>query len=121
MQLLANIDVDDVAKATDLYCNALGLKVGRRCGADMVELRGASATHQLLRKDAGPAATADSQRRRGYARHWTPVPLDFIVPEIHAAVERAAAAGARLEGEVRTASWGRIAALADPFGHGFCL
>ncbi|HEY6986285.1 MAG TPA: VOC family protein, partial [Rhodanobacteraceae bacterium] len=25
------------------------------------------------------------------------------------------------EGEVRTARWGRIATLADPFGHGFCL
>jgi uncharacterized glyoxalase superfamily protein PhnB len=34
---------------------------------------------------------------------------------------RATMAGARLEGEVETHVWGRIAVLADPFGHGFCL
>ena len=38
-----------------------------------------------------------------------------------AALARATAAGAKLEGDVRTANWGRIAVLADPFGHGFCL
>ncbi len=26
-----------------------------------------------------------------------------------------------LEGQVRVHSWGRIATLADPFGHGLCL
>jgi hypothetical protein len=35
--------------------------------------------------------------------------------------ERAQAAGARLEGDIRTHEWGRIAVMADPFGHGFCL
>jgi predicted enzyme related to lactoylglutathione lyase len=47
------------------------------------------------------------------------VHLDFIVPEINAAVQRATAAGAHLEGEVRTAKWGRIAVFADPFGRGY--
>jgi hypothetical protein len=36
-------------------------------------------------------------------------------------VARATNAGARLEGEVRTHKWGRIAVMSDPFGHGFCL
>jgi predicted enzyme related to lactoylglutathione lyase len=49
------------------------------------------------------------------------VHLDFVVPEIEPAVARAQKAGARLEGEVRAHTWGRIAVLADPFGHGFCL
>jgi len=47
--------------------------------------------------------------------------LDFVVPEIQSAVVQARNAGARLEGEVRTHNWGRIAVMADPFGHGFCL
>jgi predicted enzyme related to lactoylglutathione lyase len=47
--------------------------------------------------------------------------LDFEVQDILASVARAQGAGATLEGEVRTYSWGRIAAMADPFGHGFCL
>jgi hypothetical protein len=34
---------------------------------------------------------------------------------------RAEAVGARAEAEIRTAAWGRIAALADPSGHGTCL
>jgi len=38
-----------------------------------------------------------------------------------AAVQRAAAAGAKLEGEIQTYSWGRQATLSDPFGHGFCV
>ena len=122
MQLLANIDVDNLPKATDFYCNALGLKVGRRFGTSGVELLGASSAIYLLEKSAGSAAvTAGAAPLRDYSRHWTPVHLDFIVPEIHAAVERAIAAGASLEGDVRTAKWGRIAVLADLFGHGFCL
>jgi predicted enzyme related to lactoylglutathione lyase len=37
------------------------------------------------------------------------------------AVRRAEAAGARLEEEVRTHEWGRLAEMADPSGHGFRL
>ena len=40
---------------------------------------------------------------------------------LRAALSRAVAAGARLETEVRTAAWGKIVVLADPFGHGLCL
>jgi predicted enzyme related to lactoylglutathione lyase len=49
------------------------------------------------------------------------VHLDFVVPDLHTALERACAAGARLEHDVRTEKWGRIALLSDPFGNGFCL
>ncbi len=121
MQLLANIDVPDLAKATDFYCACFGLKVGRRLGNSGVELLGASSAIYLLEKPGGSVATATSTQRRDYSRHWTPVHLDFIVADIHAAVRQARAAGAQLEGDVRTANWGRIAAFSDPWGHGFCL
>jgi hypothetical protein len=49
------------------------------------------------------------------------VHLDFVVDEIDGAVDQARNAGARLEGQIRTNSWGKIAMLADPFGHGICL
>ena len=58
---------------------------------------------------------------RDYRRHWTGVHLDFVVPDLTLALRRAQEAGAVLEGEPRTAAWGRIATLADPFGHCFCL
>jgi predicted enzyme related to lactoylglutathione lyase len=36
-------------------------------------------------------------------------------------VQRALVAGAKLEGEIQTFKWGRIAMMSDPFGHGFCI
>jgi hypothetical protein len=45
------------------------------------------------------------------------VHLDFVVPDIDAATEKAVAAGARLEGPVQTFAWDRQAS----FGHGFCF
>ncbi|EAU69984.1 glyoxalase/bleomycin resistance protein/dioxygenase [Stigmatella aurantiaca DW4/3-1] len=58
---------------------------------------------------------------RSYRRHWTPVHLDFVVTDLDAAVQRARSAGATVEKEIEETKWGRIALLADPFGHGLCL
>jgi catechol 2,3-dioxygenase-like lactoylglutathione lyase family enzyme len=109
--LLVNIDVEDLAKAVAFYQHVFGLEIARRFSNLGVELAGSSAPILLLVKEEGtqPSAVTDDLRR--YRRHWTPVHLDFI----------AIAEGATLEGEVATHKWGRIATLADPFGHGFCL
>ena len=119
MALLLNIDVPDVEAAERFYTAAFDLKVGRRFGTDFVELLGWPATVYLLTKKAGTVG-AGSDRRR-YERHWTPVHADIVVDNVDAAVERAVAAGARLESAAKDTSYGRIAMLADPFGHGFCL
>jgi len=121
LTMLANIDVDDLDRAETFYVQALGLSVGRRFGNGGVELLGASSPIYLLRKEAGSAAVATTPAIRDYRRHWTPVHLDFVVPDLDAALARAREAGATLEGDVRAANWGRIAVLADPFGHGLCL
>ena len=120
-RLLVNIDVDDLAKAEAFYCAALHLRVGRRFGDGATELLGGSVPIHLLQNDAGTPATPAANTLRTYERHWTPVHLDVEVPEVEAAVERAIGAGARLEGEIRTRRWGRLATLADPFGHGICF
>lgn len=119
--LLVNIDVDDLVAATRFYCEALALRVGRRFGVGGVELLGASSAIYLLQKPPGSAPAATVPQPRDYGRHWTPVHLDFVVDDVDAAVARAVSAGAKLEAPVRDANWGRIALLADPFGHGFCL
>jgi catechol 2,3-dioxygenase-like lactoylglutathione lyase family enzyme len=121
LSVLANIDVDDLARACEFYCSALGLHVARRFGNWGVELLGASTPIYLLEKGSGTHPSPHSPARREYVRHWTPVHLDFVVPDLASALAQARSAGARLEGEVRTHDWGRIAAMADPFGHGFCL
>ena len=121
MDILVNIDVDDLGRATDFYCTVFGLTVGRRFGIDGVELIGAAAPVYLLRKKSGtPVSNASGETRR-YDRHWTPVHLDFVVADIDLAVRRALAAGARAEQPVKTSNWGKLALMADPFGHGFCF
>jgi predicted enzyme related to lactoylglutathione lyase len=119
MRLLVNIDVEDLERATRFYCDALGLRVGRRFDG-WIELVGAGAPIYLLPKAAGTEAFPNGSRRT-YARHWTPVHLDFVVPDIGKALARASAAGARLERDVTKHPYGRLALLADPFGNGFCL
>jgi catechol 2,3-dioxygenase-like lactoylglutathione lyase family enzyme len=120
MNLLVNIDVDDLEKATRFYCDGLGLNVGRRFDG-WIELIGASAPIYLLPKAAGTAVSPTTGERRAYDRHWTPVHLDFVVSDIGKAVARAMAAGATRERDVTDHPYGKLALMADPFGHGFCL
>lgn len=120
MRLLVNIDVPALAPGIAFYTEGLGLRLVRTLGGRVAELDGAGAPVYLLEKPAGsrpaPAAAA-----RHYGRHWTPVHLDFVVDDVDAAVARAVAAGATLEGAPADHAWGRIAHLADPFGNGLCL
>jgi predicted enzyme related to lactoylglutathione lyase len=119
--LLVNIDVDDLEKAIAFYTVGLGLRVSRRLGPDIAELRGASALVYLTAQPSGTLPASGSGATRDYRRHWTPIHLDFVVPELEPAIERARSAGAALEGGIREFAWGRYAVLADPFGHGFCV
>jgi predicted enzyme related to lactoylglutathione lyase len=121
MDFLVNIDVDDLEKAVRFYGTALGLTVGRRLGAAGVEMLGASVPIYLLPKAAQtPIATASSVTR-SYERHWTPLHLDFVVDDIERAVQKAVLAGAQLEQPITIHEWGKLAVMADPFGHGFCF
>lgn len=117
---IVNLDVPDLAAAEGFYTQAFGLHKGRRLGAGARELLGGPTPLYLLQNDAGGTATEDGDVR-DYERHWTPVHLDWVVADIDAALARAVAAGATLERPVRERRWGKIAVLADPFGHGFCL
>ena len=45
----------------------------------------------------------------------------YVAPAPAQTQYRATRDGATLESDIRTHDWGRIALLADPFGHGFCL
>ena len=119
MDVLINIDVDDLERATTFYLRAFNLSIGRRFGEEVVELVGGTVPIYLLAKRAGTLAAA--AQPRDYARHWTPVHFDVVVEDIDAAIMCAQAAGAVLEQPVRTSAWGKLALMADPFGHGFCF
>ena len=122
METLINIDVPDLEAAIEFYQRATELRLGRRLFEGTVaELTGASVRVLLLQKEIGSSPVPGVSLSRDYRRHWTPVHLDFVVPELEVATERAVAAGARLEGPIQRFVWGRQACLSDPFGHGFCL
>lgn len=119
MSLMINIDVPDLDAGVRFYTEAFGLSVGRRFGTGFAELLGWPAPLYLLTKAPGTVGAGGDLRR--YDRHWTPVHPDIVVDDVDAAVARAVGAGAVLEAAARDAPYGRIAMLADPFGHGFCL
>lgn len=122
MQTLINIDVPDLDAAIHFYQRAAGLRLVRRLfEGSVAELAGTSTRIFLLQADAGTGPVTGAVLSRDYRRHWTPIHLDFVVPDVEAATRNAVAAGATLEGSIESFVWGRQATLSDPFGHGFCL
>jgi catechol 2,3-dioxygenase-like lactoylglutathione lyase family enzyme len=122
MEIRICIDVDDLERGIAFYTQGLGLRTGRRLGNDWVELLGAGSAVDLLVNPADTAPLGESHpQRRSYARHWTPVHLDFVVTGIEGVVQRLVIQGATLERPIQDRKWGRMANLADPFGHGLDL
>jgi predicted enzyme related to lactoylglutathione lyase len=117
----AYIEVTDLARGIEFYCSGIGLTLRRQLSRTWVELEGANLPIFLL---ADRAAMADLGTRtvpRSYERHWTPVHLDFIVPDMDEGVARLIALGASLDRDIKLCEYGRIANMADPFGNGFDL
>jgi predicted enzyme related to lactoylglutathione lyase len=122
MENLLNIDVPDLERAIAFYANGVGLRLRRRLFEGTVaEMLGASSPIYLMEKQANSSPSAYTSQRRDYQRHWTPIHLDFVVPDLAMAIERALQAGATLEGEPQSFVWGCQAVMSDPFGHGFCF
>ena len=115
------IDVDELERGIAFYTTAFDLRVARRFDRHWVELVGASSPIDLLAAAGEKGPVPGSPLERSFARHWTPVHLDFVVRDLGAAVARALSQGAHLERPIREEIYGRIANLADPFGHGICL
>ncbi|MGR7921393.1 VOC family protein [Zobellella denitrificans] len=121
MRVIINIDVPNLADGIEFYTQALGLTHTRTLDDDVAELEGVSSTVYLLQKSAGSPASRESGLKRSYARHWTPVHLDFVVDDIDSAKEKALKAGAKCESECVEWMGSRCITFSDPFGHGFCL
>src|SRR2546430_3211032 len=86
MDLFVNVDVDDLSKGIAFYQRAFGLQIGRRFGSFAVEMLGASSAIYLLLKPDGTRSSAGTNEVRRYRRHLTPIHLDFVVPDVVAAV-----------------------------------
>ena len=121
IEVHAYIDVADLERGIAFYCDGLGLVLKRRLSPSWVELAGANLPIFLLGNRKPTANLGGTQIQRNFARHWTPVHLDFIVPELDAAVARLTGLGATLDRPIQLAEYGRMANMADPFGNGFDL
>ena len=122
MELEITIDVDDLDRAVEFYCGGLGLTlVDRDSKWARVEL--SEQTFWLCSFKAG----SHGKITRDFERHWTPVHLDFIVEDVDKAVERAVAAGGRLDREIARNELepigcrSDVASLSDPAGNGVDL
>lgn len=112
------IDVPDVSRGVEFYRETFGFDAVPRNG--FVELVGGPVPIDILPREPG-TRTASAQAERSYERHWTPVHVDFVVSDVDAVVARAVKLGARVEAGPSDQPFGRIAQLADPFGHGLCV
>jgi len=120
-RVVVNIDVPELVSAIDFYEAAVGVEFRRFLDDDVAELAyGASALY-LLRKPATSRPTPAAAQRRNFARHWTPVHVDFVVADLDEAVARAIAAGAVRESDCIEWRGSKCVTFSDPFGHGFCL
>jgi predicted enzyme related to lactoylglutathione lyase len=121
IEVHAYIEVADLERGIAFYCDGLGLSLKRRFGPSWVELDGANLPIFLLGDRPPTAELGGTQVQRSFERHWTPVHLDFIVPDLDAAVARLTGLGATLDRGIQQRDYGRMANLADPFGNGFDL
>jgi len=116
-----SIDVPSLAEGVAFYCAAFGFAKKSEPVPGVAVLHGLNVELCILEKPAGSKPSPGTNDRRSYGRHWTPVHLDFHVEDLHVALERAEAHGAKREQVFENPKHGSAAFCSDPFGNGFCL
>ena len=117
----ASLDVPDIAAGVKFYTEVFGFTEKARPFPAMAILDAGNVTLCIHEKAVGTSPAPGSAATRDYARHWTPVHLDFHVPALDPVLERIVQGGGRIETEYRTMGPRPTAFCSDPFGHGFCV
>lgn len=120
IKISVSIDVSNLKQAEAFYVEALGCKKIRDQGSEMVVLGTENCDIYLQEKEAGSKPVESSEIVREYARHWTPVHLDFLTENVDEVVDKVLQFGGSHEGG-ESGDWGSIAFCADPYGNGFCI
>jgi catechol 2,3-dioxygenase-like lactoylglutathione lyase family enzyme len=121
MRISVSLDVPSLAAGLEFYGRALGFVEQSRPMPVLAFITAGEAHILLIEKPEGSFPFKGATVTRQYKRHWTPIHLDFSVPDAKAAKEAAEAAGALCEAWYDIPGRPRTAFMADPFGHGFCL
>ena len=119
MEVSISIDVPDLEAGVSFYTEALGFTLLPGKNPYISILQSGSTKIYLLKTAAGsqPVPADTDIPERHYARHWTPVHLDFSTTDLNGTVDKITSAGGKHEG----GEAGGIAHCSDPFGHGFCV
>jgi predicted enzyme related to lactoylglutathione lyase len=114
MKLEICIDVDDVDRAVEFYGRGIGLEIPKH-EKEWAQAVLGEQVFWIMKIAPGPSGAIS----RDCQRHWTPIHLDFHVDDIDTVVERAIAAGGKLDREIqRNTDGSAMANLADPSGNG---
>ena len=116
-----SVDVPNMAEGIRFYERAFGFTKAAEPYPGVVVLKSGDAQILLLEKAAGSQPSPNTEEKRHYERHWTPVHIDFHVDDFQEALAQALAAGAKQEQLYESAKYGSVAFCSDPFGHGFCV
>ena len=113
------IDVADLDEAGAFCCQALQCtEVGRN--SQTVKLTAGGNELYLILRPEGSMPFLAATEGRSFARHWTPVHLDFSVEDVGRSTSEITRLGGIVEGQ-ESGDWGSLTRCADPFGNGFCL
>ena len=116
-----SIDVPSLAQGVAFDSAAFGFSKKSEPVPGVAVLRGLNIELCLLEKPAGSKPSPNPNDWRRYERHWTPVHLDFHVEDLHLALQRVEAHGAKRGQVFENPEHGSAAFCSDPFGNGFCL
>lgn len=120
--LIVNIDVPDLNAGIAFYTKGLEFQLRRLLfDKSVAELESPLGRLFLIEQPHGSVAVPGTSIVRTYQTHWTPVHIDVPVTDLVEAMDRCLTAGATCRTAVTVHSFGRLVAMRDPFGHGFCL
>ena len=116
-----SVDVPSQAEGLRFYGEAFGFVKTSEPYPGVAVIRADNAELLLLVKKAGSTPFPQTNEKRRYEPHWTPVHIDFHVDDFKESLARALRAGATQEQLFENPGRPSLAFCRDPFGHGFCL
>lgn len=116
-----SIDVASLESGLAFYQGLFGFEEVARPFPTMAILDAGTTSICVHEKAEGSQSSETSSDTRRYARHWTPVHLDFHVDALTPFVDQVTAAGGVVERLFLAEGPRPVAFCADPFGNGFCI
>jgi len=116
-----SIDVPNLEAGLKFYASVFGFVETSRPFSTMSIVDGNNVTVCMHEKAPGTKSSPAGAEQRRYERHWTPVHLDFHVPDLDEVLTKVRDEGGSIEMEFRNHGPKPVAFCSDPFGNGFCV